>query len=225
MKRLNKTIRTTLFASLSAFALPTESFADSAITTLMIYAGPQSVVPNHPVYVTVEATDTNGQSANGKEVELSYKTGGTFVTVRGTTKQGLVSFKVAAEKIAGLIQFTAKAGLVRSNSATVLVTADRPQPFSLFTAATQQPRKIEIKTSLIADQYGNLISDITPVTFEWIDASGLKAKHISQPQNGRLSLTLNCPLSFTGALIIRASLQSLQIKSADISNLCTGKDG
>ncbi len=224
MKRTNKLISKSLLAGLSALAFTADSFAKPANTALTVYAGPQSVVPTQPVYVTVEATHPNGQSADDKEIALSFKRDGAHITLTGETKQGLASFKVAAGKTAGLMQFTAKAGTTRSDSVTVLITADRPQSFSLFTRATEQAGQIEIKSGLIADQYGNLISDITPVTLEWIDTSGLTAKQTARLQNSKLSLKRACPRSFTGALTIRASLQSLQIKSGDISNLCLGKD-
>lgn len=191
---------------------------------MTVYAGPQSVSPNQTIFVTIEATDKKAESLMDTKIELSYKADGKRVTMSGTTTRGLASFEVPAQNTAGLMTFSAAVKGASSKSARVLVTAGAPQSFTLTAQRAKQPGHITISSSLIADEYGNRISSMSIVSVDWIDMSGLKAQQMIHPTNGRIIFTAICPEVFAGALKVRASLQTLQITTADISSLCTAKE-
>ena len=225
MTRLSKIMKTACAASLTALGTPSVSHGNSIPNKLTVYAGPQSVTPDTTIYVTVEAGQAGGESALETEVELSFNTDKGTKTLTGKTRQGLVSFEVPPRKKAGIMTFTAKAAGTSGNNARVLVIAAAPQAFSLTTQPAEPAGRIKIRTSVITDKYGNRISGLSSVTLDWIDSSGLRARQAAQPKDGKIALTLACPQTFKGALTLRASLQTLQVSSRNISHLCLGQDG
>lgn len=223
--RLNKIISITFIAAVSTSALPAVSYGGEVESTVTVYAGPQSVSPNQTIFVTVEATDEKAESLMNTKVELSYKVDGRPLTMSGKTTRGLALFEVPAQNTAGVMTFSAAVKGVTSRTARVLVTANAPQAFALTVKQTKQPRHIAITSSVIADGYGNRISDMSVVSVDWIDMSGLTAQQMIQPTNGRIIFTAMCPKVFAGALRVRTSLQTQQITTSDISSLCTAKQG
>ena len=225
MLRLKKNISAAFAISIFAFVIPARSHAKMGTNTVTVYAGPQSVAPEETISVTVEATASSGESLSDTAIELSFIADGRLQTLTAETKQGLVSFEVPAQKTAGVMSFSAKALGETSNPAQVLITSAAPKEFSIRPKTGKPLGHVQIQTSVITDKYGNLISDMTPVTFDWIDSAGLKAKQMSKLQNGKIAVTLACPKTYTGTLKLRASLHTLQITSANIASLCLGKDG
>ena len=225
MPRLKKIITIAFIAAVSTFTLPAVSYGGVIESTVTVYAGPQSVSPNQTIFVTVEATNEKAESLMNTKVELSYKADGMLRTLSGKTTRGLALFEVPAQTTAGLMTFSAAVKGVTSKTARVMVTGNAPEAFTLTVKRTKQPGHIAITSSAIADRYGNRVSDMSVVSVDWIDMSGLTAQQMIQPTNGRIIFTAMCPKIFTGALRVRASLQTQQITSDDISYLCTPKEG
>lgn len=224
MRRLNKIICTAFITAVSTSVLPAVSYAGEVKNTVTVYAGPQSVSPNQPIFVTVEATDKKAESLMNETVELSYKADGKLRTMRAKTARGLALFEIPAQTKAGLMTFVAAVKGTTSKTARVLVTASAPQAFTFTVKRTQQPEHITITSSPITDGYDNHISDMSLVSVDWIDMSGLNAQQMIHPRNGRIIFTAMCPRAFAGALRIRMSLQTQQFTTPDISSLCSAKE-
>ena len=144
MRRLNKIICTAFITAVSTSVLPAVSYAGEVKNTVTVYAGPQSVSPNQPIFVTVEATDKKAESLMNETVELSYKADGKLRTMRAKTARGLALFEIPAQTKAGLMTFVAAVKGTTSKTARVLVTASAPQAFTFTVKRTQQPEHITI---------------------------------------------------------------------------------
>ena len=226
MPKLRKIICSTLLAILTAL-----SFKASAkvITTpenkLTVYAGPQSVVPLEIISVTVEAVNAQGGSLDNYPVTLSYNADDVAIMISGKTINGLVSFDVPAQTRAGLMTFTAYHKEAVSHMARIVVTAKHPLEFTLNTKQSRQVGAVDVSSNLIADMFGNQLSDLSLAVMEWIDGRGLLASQTTQLSNGRIIFTASCPKRFSGPLHIHASLKNISVVSEDISALCNSERG
>ena len=225
MTRLNKIIATCAATLVSGPVSPTSVGADTPAKALTVYAGPQSVSPGEPIYVSVEATHGNGESISNEQIALSYKFDGVVKTLSGRPQNGLVSFEVPAQTQAGHMTFTAVISQTQSNTVLVAVVAARPHRFSLTAERGEQSGTVTLSSKVITDKYGNPISDLSPVIIEWIDEAGLKSRETVRLLNGRVLLTTQCPASFEGAAKIKASLGALQFTSAKLNALCASAAG
>jgi len=102
----------------------------------------------------------------------------------------------------------------------VTVVAAQPQPFSLEVQAGKHIGTIKLMSDLIADEYGNPVSDLSLISVDWIDDKGLKTRQNSQLLNSRILLTGTCPAKFYGALKVQANLNAIQSAPIDISSYC-----
>jgi len=187
---------------------------------VVVYAGPQSVSPRETIHVTVEITDTSGNNINDGNVNLSYMRDGVAKTLSGTPRHGLVSFDVLAQDTVGLMKFTANTETGTSEEALVTVVAAPPQPFSLEVQAGIHSGIINLVSDVIADEYGNAVSDLSLISVDWIDDKGLKARQNIQLLNSRILLTGTCPANFYGALKVQANLNAIKSAPIDISSFC-----
>lgn len=204
----------------TALVFPALVSAKTLTNSVAVYAGPQSVSPGKPIYVTVEATDRSGASLNKLPVTLSYKSDGTIQTITSRLEKGLVSFDVPAQKTAGHMTFSATVSDAYSNQAIVAVIAGRPQKLYLTAISGDAAQSVILSSQVIADEFGNPISDLSLVIIDWIDESGLKGRQTVQLSSGRVLLTTQCPMSFEGTLNIRATLGDLQFTSPKLNALC-----
>lgn len=187
---------------------------------LWTYAGPQTVSPGQTISVTVEMTDTHGGSESGRTVQLAFQSDGLAKIMTGQVLNGLVSFDVPAETRSGLMRFVSHAGNTTSNIATVTVVASRPEGLQLTIGAARGQDAVSVTSEPITDAHGNVVTDQTLVTMNWIADDGIKASEHVQLSNGRLLSTLQCPNNFIPPLHIRAALQNIEVLSRDISALC-----
>lgn len=225
MNRLIKILGTSAATLKTALVFPALVSADTLTNSVTVYAGPQSVSPRKPIFVTVEATDQSGASLNKLPVTLSYKADGTIRTFTGQLERGLVSFDVPAQTAAGHMTFSATVSGAYSNEAIVAVVAGRPQSLYLTVNPGDTAQSVTLSSKVITDEFGNPISDLTPVIIDWIDQSGLKSRQTVQLLNGRVLLTTQCPVSFEGTLNIRATLGALQFTSPKLNALCKLEKG
>lgn len=225
MNRLIKIIGTSAATLTTALVFPALVSADTLTNSVTVYAGPQSVSPGEPINVTVEATDRSGASLNKLPVTLSYKADGTIRTLTGRLEKGLVSFDVPAQTTAGHMTFSATVSGAYSNEAIVAVVAGRPQALYLTVKSGDAAQSVTLSSKVITDEFGNPISDLSPVIIDWIDQSGLKSRQTVQLLNGRVLLTTQCPVSFEGTLNIRAALGALQFTSPKLNALCKLEEG
>jgi len=75
-------------------------------------------------------------------------------------------------------------------------------------------------SDVIADEYGNPVSDLSLISVDWIDDEGLKARQSTQLLNSRILLTGTCPAKFYGALKVQANLNAIQSAPIDVSSYC-----
>jgi len=73
--------------------------------------------------------------------------------------------------------------------------------------------------------FENSISNLSLVTLNWIDDRGLIGRQSLQLSNGIIDHTIPCPKQISGALNLRATLNSLQFLSSDISRFCLSDEG
>lgn len=219
MNRRNKlmpsVIATCLLASLVASKVHAET-----VRGVVVYAGPQSVSPREIIHVTVEITGIRGNNINDETVILSYMSDGVVKTLSGTPRHGLVSFDLPAQDTVGLMKFSANTKVGISGEALVTVVAAQPQPFSLEVQAGKHSGNIKLMSDVIADEYGNPVSNLSLISVDWIDDAGLKARQNTQLLNNRILLTETCPSKFYGALKVQANLNGMQSAPVDISSYC-----
>lgn len=219
MIRTNKLMCKLILISLLAYVAMPEAQAET-VPSLIVYAGPQSVSPRETIHVTVEYTNIDGSNMNEGNVELFYVSDGTLKTLSGTPKLGLISFDVSAQDMVGLMAFSAKAAGVVSKEAPVTVVAGPSQSFKITAQPSKKIETLVLTSNVITDSYGNPISDLSLVSIEWIDFNGLTARQNIQLLNGRIVLTAKCPAIFTSPLIIRASVNTIEAVSKDVSADC-----
>ena len=188
--------------------------ASAQAAELNLYAGPQSITPREMIHVTVQSNVLE------TAIELSYNIGDGAETQTGITEQGLISFAVPAQDSVGQMRFTAHAGEVVSNMALVSVLAGSPQNFTLSVKQGMRAGTVEISSGIITDKFENSISDLTLTSLDWIDERGLNSSLNVQLTHGRIILSANCPSDFTGALKLRAVVNSTQDISSDLSSFC-----
>ncbi len=201
---------------------------DPALTSLKaitLYAGPQSVTPEQSIHVTIEANDLNGNSLDRQLIELSYVADGSAKTMTAKTHNGLVSFDVPAQKTAGLMIFSAKAGQMKSANAAVIVKAGQPKALQLKVRPNKVAGKVNLSIATIADEFGNPMSGLSLVTIEWLDDLGVKVRQQLQLSKGQVAYTGSCPVSFLGSLKVRATFKNIENISPDISNICSMREG
>lgn len=194
--------------------------AQTSPDRLQIYAGPQSVSPGQNISVTIEFTDAHGKSVHDKTVYLTYIHDGVSISRPGKVSNGLVSFDVQAQRIAGIMTFKARVGDLVSNHAPVLVLAAQPSAFELKVDLSRNTDFVELTTETITDAFGNPVSDQTTVTLDWIDPTGVKRSEVVQLSNGRMNYASRCPLAYNAPLKIRAVLKNVEVFSSDLSILC-----
>ena len=185
-------------------------FSRAHAGSLIVYAGPQSVSPQEIIYVTIEA------AALETDIELSYITDGQQKMLTGTTAHGLISFDVPAQTQTGHMSFTAKARHAESNTALVTVLSGPPEPFNMTVQQSDQIGFIDIASDMVTDKYDNIISNVSLVSIDWVDANGLIARHSTQVFQGKIALTIQCPSEFIAPLKLNAASAT----SADLSELC-----
>ena len=216
----------TLIATLAALSFKASAKAFNTPTNkLTVYAGPQSAVPLEIISVTVQAVNAQGGSLDDYPVTLSYNSDDVAIMMSGKTINGLVSFDVPAQTRAGLMTFTAYHKDAVSHMARIVVTAKHPLEFTLNTKQSRQVGAVDVSSNLIADMFGNQLSDLSLTVMEWIDGRGLLASQTTQLSNGRIVFTASCPKRFSGPLHIRASLKNISVVSEDISALCNLERG
>ncbi len=214
-KRMQSIIASCLLASLVVPKVHAET-----LRGVVVYAGPQSVSPRETIHVTVEVTDMRGNNINDGNVSLSYVRDGVAKTLSGTPRHGLVSFDVPAQDTVGLMKFIANTEIGTSEEALVTVVAAPPQPFSLEVEAGRHLGTFNLVSDVIADEYGNAVSDLSLISVDWIDDNGLKARQNTQLLNSRILLMGTCPANFYGALKVQANLNAIQSAPLDVSSYC-----
>ena len=195
------------------------------LSSLTVFVGPQSVIPNEPIYVTVEVQDRAGNSANNHKVTLYFQDNGQDKALLGKTLNGLVSFEVPGQTKAGLMVFKADIGTSRSKDAMVIVSAAQPSQFSLSVEPALNAGALIVSSAMITDAFNNQLSDLSLVTIDWLDARGLKKTHKVQLATGRIMFTGLCPKDFRPPLKIRATLKNVRAESMDVSSLCADTAG
>jgi len=188
--------------------------------SLQVYAGPQTTTPGQNISVTVELTDDHGKSVQDETVHLTYIYDGVSTSRPGKVSNGLVSFDVQAQRIAGRMIFKARAGDLVSNYAPVLILAAEPTAFELKVALSRNTDFVELTTATITDVFGNPVSDQTLVALDWIDRTGVKRSEAVQLSNGRINYSIMCPVTYDAPLKIRAVLKNVEVFSSDLSTLC-----
>ena len=176
--------------------------------------------PGHTISVTVEMTDMDGRSVNGKSAQLMFTANDQPKVMEGSVVNGLVSFDVPAQSRAGLMRFESRVGDVASNIATVDIVAAQPTGIELTIDRARSPHAVTVTSDLITDAFGNAVSDQTLVALDWIDRDGPKASERVQLSNGRLVSDIQCPSDFVQPLRIRAALKNIATVSQNISELC-----
>lgn len=220
MIRLKNGIR---HAGLMALLLPilsVSAYAQSSSDILTVYAGPQSVAPLEIIHVTIEVAEESHDNLSNQIVVLTYIADGSVKKLSERTILGLVSFEVPAQRQAGLMKFTARLMDRVSNEAHIVVAAGRAQEFELDVERGDEEFSVNMSSDVIADKFGNKVSDLTFVSLDWIDTDGLKKKQSTQLLNGRVVVTSKCPSSFVAPLKIRAAVNSMQSTSRDVSEFC-----
>ena len=219
MNRRNK-LMPSVIATCLLTSLVAPKVHAKTVRGVVVYAGPQSVSPREIIHVTVEITGMRGNNINDETVNLSYMSDGVVKTLSGTPRHGLVSFDLPAQDTVGLMKFSANTKIGISGDALVTVVAAPPQPFSLKVQAGKHKGSIKLMSDVIADEYGNPVSDLSLISVDWIDDAGLKARQNTQLLNNRILLTGTCPSKFYGALKVRANLNGMQSAPVDISSYC-----
>jgi hypothetical protein len=222
MPHLKKYIYTGLTAliNLSA-AIGANALEGQAVT---VFAGPQSLSPSEIISVTAQ-TPPRANISGGETVELTYSADGIAKTRTGTAVHGLISFDIEAQYRAGVMIFSAKASGQTSPEALVTVVPGPPTALSLTIQASRPASVIAITSDVITDSRGNTVSDLSLVSLQWIDATGLIKSQQAQLFNGQISLNAKCPSDFSGELKIQANLKTVQFLSSDISTLCSVRKG
>jgi len=188
--------------------------------SLQVYAGPQTTTPGQNISVTIEMTEVDGKSSHDKTVQLTYISDGVSTSLYGKVSNGLVSFDVQAQRIAGRMTFKARAGDLVSNHAPVLILAAEPTVFELKVDLSRNTDFVELTTATITDVFGNPVSDQTLVALDWIDRTGVKRSEAVQLSNGRMNYSIMCPVAYDAPLKIRAVLKNVEVFSSDLSTLC-----
>ena len=219
MNRRNK-LMPSVIATCLLTSLVAPKVHAKTVRGVVVYAGPQSVSPREIIHVTVEITGMRGNNINDETVNLSYMSDGVVKTLSGTPRHGLMSFDIPAQDTVGLMKFSANTKIGTSEEALVAVVAAQPQSFSLEVQAGKQTGTIKLMSDVIADEYGNPVSDLSLVSVDWVDDEGLKARQNTQLLNNRILLTGTCPSKFYGALKVRANLNGMQSAPVDISSYC-----
>lgn len=194
--------------------------AEPVTDRLQVYAGPQTVSPRQTISVTVEMTDSHGKSLDDETVQLTYHSDGIPMSLQGEISNGLVSFDVQAQTIAGRMAFRARWGDLLSNNAPVLIVAAQPRAFNLKVEPSSNANSVEFTTETIRDIFGNPISDQTLVALSWIDGSGIKRLESAQLSNARITQVSLCPRSYIAPLRVRAVLKNTEVFSSELSHLC-----
>lgn len=192
---------------------------------ITIYAGPQSVTPEQSIHVTIEANDVYGYSLDNLAIELSYIADGRPQIMMAKTRNGLVSFDVLAQQTAGLMTFSAKSGAYTSTNAVVIVRAGQPEILQLTVMPNKISGAVNISLAAITDKFDNLVSDMSLVTIDWLDNSGVKGSEQIQLSKGQAAYTSSCPANFSGALRVRAAFKNVENISSDVSNICSDSEG
>lgn len=210
----------TACALLAGFSV--ESYAESGTHTLTVYAGPQSVSPLETIYITVELTSNDGSNIENGTVELSFSLDGKIETHQASTIHGLVSFEVPAQKSSGLMEFSAQYNSSKSNEALVAVVAGPPEKLLLKAVPSAESGYIDITSGIVKDVFGNAVSDLSLVSLNWLDNSGLIGSESLQLSNSHIDHNLACPVEISGHLKLQASLNNLEFILSDISEICRG---
>ena len=219
MNRQNKLMHSVIATCLLTSLVAPKVYADT-VRKIAVYAGPQSVSPREIIHVTVEITGMRGNNINDGNVNLSYMSDGVVKTLSGTPRHGLMSFDIPAQDTVGLMKFSANTKIGTSEEALVAVVAAQPQSFSLEVQAGKQTGIIKLMSDVIADEYGNPVSDLSLVSVDWVDDEGLKARQNTQLLNSRFLLNGICPAKFYGALKVQVTLNAIQSAPIDISSYC-----
>lgn len=220
MKSKTKIISRSILTLISIAGFSVQSHAASGSETLTVYAGPQSVAAREIIHVTVELTDFQGANLNNEKVELSFNLDGEIQTRQAITRHGLVSIDIEAGQSAGLMKFSARYKNVQSNEALVTVVAGPPEQMSLKIVPAAEQGRIEVSSDVLTDSYGNAVSDLSLISLGWINEDGLLGTESLQLSKGQIDHALTCPTSMSGALKLRATLNSLEFISSDISAFC-----
>lgn len=219
MHRLNKYICFGLTAGLIVLNLVdnAEAFDSRAVT---VFVGPQSLSPRETIAVTVQISPSAGNFSGTEKVELTYTADGDIKTLVGHAAHGLLSFDIAAQDRSGVMKFSAKVADQASQDALVSVVPGLPQKLFLKIKPSDQPQQLILSSGQITDAYDNAVSDQTLLALQWKDESGLIKSQNAQLLNGQLDLEVKCPSSYSGELIIRAHLKTVQFSSSDLSAFC-----
>ncbi|MEP3654749.1 MAG: hypothetical protein ABJO36_07625 [Litorimonas sp.] len=198
--------------------------AQTDASRLQVYAGPQTTIPGENISVTIEMTDGHGKSVQGETVQLTYVSDSVPKLLSGKISNGLMSFDVSAQSIAGGMTFQATSGDLTSNSARVQIVATQPDTFKLEVRSSNNVNLVDITTDSISDAFGNLISDQSLVALSWVDNTGVKRSEAAQLSNGRIIYTSICPGEYAAPLKIRAVLKNVEVFSSDLSVLCASRE-
>lgn len=199
---------------------PDIPYTVEALTAVIIYAGPQSVTPEQSIHVTVEVTKSDEYNSDNHLIELSYLSDGKAQSMTAKTNKGLISFDVPAQKTTGLMMFSGKAGTIKSTNAVVIVKAGQPETLQLYVRPTNVSGTVGVSLGIITDAFGNLVSDLSLVTIEWLDDLGVKVSEQVQLFKGQAAYTAPCPIGYIGSLKLRASFKNVENISPDVSSLC-----
>ncbi len=225
MKRITRIILTVFvngFLTVNSIAMinPDTPYLAQDPPKVTLYAGPQSVMPKQIIYVTVEVNHSDGHSLNHYPVELSFELDGETNILTGSTIEGLASFEVPAQKTTGLMMFLANAGGVKSANGVVVVNAGLPEILALKLRPSKFSNTVEVSIGTVTDEFGNVVTDLSLVTIEWLDDLGAIRNEFVQLSKGQAEYIARCPAEYVGSLKVRASLKNITSHSSDISKMC-----
>jgi len=160
-------------------------------TIIETYIGPPSIiagVTDYTMLVTIPTDTYDNPLEDGTSVAVKHQFENTITETNVRLKNGIAWENIYSTRKSGRILVSASCNRINSKELTTLVFPAKATDFKIEIARVHQfadgNQVINLITSKITDEYGNVVSDGTLVNFIIEDTKGAKLKAIGTILNG-----------------------------------------
>ncbi len=210
-----KRVSTLISASILTLSVPVSTgFAQSSQEPeLKLFAGPQSVVPGQPIFITAELHPD--VAASTENVTLVFGNGLNRARFESRTENGIANFVVPAPTRTGRTTFLALTSTFMSYEAEILVVSDKLQPFEITVQQRNENEVVQTSTSVIQDQFLNTVENGVMAEIHWVENDRLILSENASIDDGKLLILTRCDK------IQSASHVSIRIRNQQVSTPVT----
>lgn len=188
-----------------------------------VYLGPRTVIADNEHFVMLVAVpeDSLGNPvANNTAVDFATTRADLSLERAASTTDNLVAwYEVFSGTVAGRSRVATASGDAGAPERTFLEVADLPEPFEIVVLESLLPADgqalLTVKTTQLADRFGNVVPDGTAVTLDAQGASGTRRIY-GQSVDGYGEFTLEVP-DRPGSVKLLATASGVQSKPLTIS--------